>query len=457
MRKKRGNTMNKFWAKGFVMLLAVMLFFTVVSRAADSFLVARVTVENYSAKKIEHIVSAEARVQKNLEFPVMTEAGLLVRTVYVQEGETVEEGDVLAEIDLGQLAEETEKLRDEIKVLKLQNEALSENQAQAQEEKEKQRQRAREDYGKALREKEEAECRAAEELQQAEDAIDGFTAGGTGSAAASMTQEEREAKKAELWQTYFAKKQAYEDVKSSGEDNVTAAERALEDADTENTADYSKEINDISIAGKEKILKAYEQIAESGGKISADAPGTVTGVMVGTGQKTADTAAFTIASMEGGVRLLAELSKEDARYVEQGDAVTVEKNGKKYEEFFVSGMKQKENGGLELNISSKEDTDIFQMGEGVKITITKQSQVYAAAVPLTAIHTEQNGNYVYVAEQKETVLGKQYFTRKVEVHILEKNSEYAALEEGLLSNENLIVIDSDTYIQAGDRVRLQEP
>lgn len=449
--------MNKFWAKGFIILLAVMLFFTVVSRAADSFLVARVTVENYSAKKIEHIVSAEAVVQKNLEFPVMTEAGLLVRTVYVQEGEAVEQGDVLAELDLGQLTEEMEELRDEIRVLKLQNEALSENEALAKEETARRQQRAREDYEKALQKKEEALRRGEEELQQAEDAIDRFAAGGTDSAGASATQEETEAKKAELWQTYFAKRQAYEDAKNSGEEAVKAAERAMEDANAKGAADYSKEINDISIAQKEKRLKAYEQLEASGGKITADASGTVTGVNAAAGQITGDTAVFTMASAKGGVRLLAELSKEDARYVEMGDAVTVEKNAAKYDEFSVTGMKQKEDGSLELIVSSNGDMDTFQIGEGVKMSVTKQSQVYATAVPLTAIHREQNGNFVYVAEQKETVLGKQYFTRKVEVHILEQNSEYAALEEGALSSESLIVTDSDTYIQAGDRVRLREP
>lgn len=87
----------------------------------------------------------------------------------------------------------------------------------------------------------------------------------------------------------------------------------------------------------------------------------------------------------------------------------------------------------------------------------KQSEVYSTAVPLSAIHTEQKKNYVYVTEQQDTVLGTRLYVRKAEVRIIEKNSSYAALEEGVLSGDNLVVIDSDRYIQAGDRVRLQEP
>lgn len=444
--------MNKFWAKAFVILLAVILFFTVVSRAADSFLVAQVSVEPFTAKKIEHIVSAVASAEKGLEFPVMTEAGLLVRTVYVQEGEFVEAGTVLAEVDLEQLAETERDLRDEIRALQLQNEAAEQNQAAAREEKEKRKKRAQEDYERAQKKQEEALRRGEEELQQAEDAIDSFSAGG----AEGMTQEEADTKKAELWQAYFEKKRALQDTEETMEEAVTAAARALEDAGETGTADNSAEINSLSIAQKEESLKVYEKLAEEGGKIMAETAGTVTGVLVQTGQKTTDTAAFTMTSTEGGARLSAEISKEDARYVEVGDAVTVEKSGKKYEDFSVTGIKQTEGGAAELTITSEGYAESFPMGESAEITVTKQSEVYNTAVPLTAVHTEQNSTYVYVAEQKSTVLGKQYFTRKVEVKILEKNSSYAALEDGVLNSENLIVTDSDTYLQAGDRVRLRQ-
>lgn len=122
----------------------------------------------------------------------------------------------------------------------------------------------------------------------------------------------------------------------------------------------------------------------------------------------------------------------------------------------MTGIRQTEDGGLELTVSSEEHAESFRMGESAEITVTKQSGVYNTAVPLAAVHREQNSTYVYVAEQRDTVLGKQYFTRKVEVKILEKNSSYAALEDGVLNSENLIVTDSDTYLQAGDRVRLRQ-
>lgn len=443
--------MKRFFAKGFAALLAVMMFFTLLSRAADSFLVARVFAETYSAKKIEHIVNTEAVVQKNLELPVMTEPGILVKTVYVQEGSPVKAGDILAKLDEAHLAEQIGLLRDEIRSLRLQNEAITANRGLEEEEKKKQGQRAREDYDKAVRKNEENLRRAEEEVRQAEEEINRF-AGGAG---ASLSQEESEAKKTQLWQTYFDKKQACEDVKRSGADEVEAAARALEDAQAKGTADPSLQINAIHIEQKEEALEAYKKLEEAGGIISAGEAGTVTGVFVATGQMTGDTAAFTMASTAGGIRLVAVVKQEEARYVEIGDAVTVDKNGIKYEDFSVTAIRQTADGGAEITAESAGHADEFLIGEGALIRIVKQSGLYSVAVPLSAVHTEQGKNYVFVLDQKPTVLGTEYFTRKAQVRIIDKNSDYAALEEGTLGRDNLIVTESNQYISAGDRVRLQ--
>lgn len=445
--------MNRFFAKGFVILLIIFAFFTVASRASDSFLVAQVTVEQPSAKKIEHIVTTEGTVEKNLEIPITAEAGLLVGTVYVKEGEQVEEGSVLAQLDLEWLKEETSLLEDEIKTLRLQNEAIAHNEELAGEERQKQLARAKEDYEAAAAKSSEATERAASELSQAKEAIDRFEAGEEKNA---MSASEQEEKRTQLWQDYFAKQQAYEDALSGGEESIREAQRALEDAGEEAQEDASREINELAIAQKEKQLLAYEELTQAGGMITAGQAGTVTGVFVETGQLTAETAAFTISSREGGVRLGAVIAETDAAYVERGDTVSVEKNGKTYENFSVTGISSREDGSLLLTVSAGEYTDALQIGDTVTLRVTKQSELYRTAIPLGAIHTEQNETYVYVAEERDTALGTQLFARKVKVNVLEKNDTWAALEEGALSEDDWVITDTDSYVQAGERVRLRE-
>jgi multidrug efflux pump subunit AcrA (membrane-fusion protein) len=123
--------MKKIALKGFTIFLVIMFLCTVISRAADSLTVAKVTVETAGAKKIEHIVEAEGMVEKNRELAVLTESDLLVKTVYVKEGEKVEENAVLAEIDVTQLEEVMQGIRNEIKVLQLQNEQAQETESNA--------------------------------------------------------------------------------------------------------------------------------------------------------------------------------------------------------------------------------------------------------------------------------------------------------------------------------------
>lgn len=445
--------MNRFFAKGFVILLIIFAFFTVASRAADSFLVAQVTVEQPSAKKIEHIVTTEGTVEKNLEIPITAEAGLLVGTVYVKEGEQVEEGSVLAQLDLERLKEQISLLEDEIKTLRLQNEAIAHNEELAGEERQKQLARAKEDYEAAAAKSSEATERAASELSQAKEAIDRFEAGEEKNA---MSVSEQEEKRTQLWQDYFTKQQAYEDALSSAEESIREAQRALEDAGEEAQEDASREVNELAIAQKEKQLLAYEELAQAGGMITAGQAGTVTGVFVETGQLTAETAAFTISSREGGVRLGAVIAETDAAYVERGDTVSVEKNGKTYENFSVTGISSREDGSLLLTVSAGEYADALQIGDTVTLRVTKQSELYQTAIPLGAIHTEQNETYVYVAEERDTALGTQLFARKVKVNVLEKNDTWAALEEGALSEDDWVITDTDSYVQAGERVRLRE-
>lgn len=448
--RERSMGMKQFFAKSCVVLLAVMLFFTVVSRAADSLLVTHVTVEHPSAKKIEHIVTAEGCVEKRAEFPVLTEAGCVVQTVYVQEGEWVEEGQLLADVVTDKLAEKIEALRGEIAVLKLQSDAERTNETLSKEAWERRLARAKEDYGRAVEEKERAVREANEALLAAERAIGQFDTAG-------LSAVEQEEALAALWQAYFEKKNACEAAERSGDENVENARRALEDAAAEPQADASAEIARINISGKERELAGYEALLAAGGKITAPEAGAITAVYVQTGQMTPDAAAFAMAKADGGVQIAADVPTADAAYIDNGDAVTVEKDGKVYEGFAVAQTAQAADGTVHVVVTGEEAPEAFGIGEGARITVKKQSGLYQTTVPSGAVHMEQGKNYVYVIEERETVLGTQYFTRKEEIKILEKNAVYTALAEGSLGADARVVTEAERYVQAGDRVRLEKP
>ncbi len=160
--------------KGFGALLAVMLAFTVISRSVASFAVAQVEAESPSARKIDHTVTAEGIVEKNRELAVLTQPGLLVKTVYVSEGEKVTAGTVLALLEPESLQEEIESLENEIQALRLQNEAAGSNAAKEQQERETERKRAREDYQSTMEAQEALVAEAEERLKRAQEALAAF-------------------------------------------------------------------------------------------------------------------------------------------------------------------------------------------------------------------------------------------------------------------------------------------
>ena len=54
------------------------------------------------------------------------------------------------------------------------------------------------------------------------------------------------------------------------------------------------------------------------------------------------------------------------------------------------------------------------------------------------------------------MLGEETVARKVNVSIVEKNGEYAALSDGSLSEDDSAIVESDTMLANGEKVRLKE-
>lgn len=454
--------MKQFFRKGFVGVMGMFCLCTVISRVSDSFFVPQVTEETPAARKIVHRIHAEGVAEQKQEIPILTEEGILVQTVLVQEGARVKAGDVLAEFSMEALNEQTAELSEELKLLAAQQTADAQNDRMACQKQAQNVQWAKEDYENAVQEKELAVQRAADAVQQAADDIDRFEAEASNHA---MTEMELDAQRTMLWKAYFAAQEAEEDAQRTGEAAVRAASRALEAARQEaETSDHAASVplqTEYNVERLTKQLGTYEQILSDDGKLTAPCDGTVTGVFVRAGAKTADTAAFTMASAEDGIRIQAELPPDaflqKTDMVTVGDAAFVEKNGVRSEGFFVSAIRPTTDGKTVVTIEANDTAEKIFAGDAVLVTIEKQSQTYAVTIPLSALHTEAGEQYVYVIEEQDAVLGTQLFLRKAVVNVLEKNGSYAAVAEGALHGKSRVVVSSDRYVQAGGRVRLAEP
>lgn len=430
-------------------LMAAMLIFTVISRIAASLTVAQVTVESPTNKKIEHTVSAEGSVKENLELAVLTEPELLVKTVYVTTGQSVKEGDVIAEIDMTHLAEQIQAKEEEIEILELTNADIYAGKAREQQSAERALGRAQEDYDQAVQEADAAVARAKETLTNAVNAYYSHLQSAQGADA--------EAQSVSLLEAAQAAQQAYDAAVTQQQNAVQNAARAVEDASDPIATESQSKINEIRIGQMERELQQLKELQQANGQIVAPVDGIVTDVFLATGQKTADTAAAKLADLTSGMRYVAEVTKDDMKYVAVGANLTLEKNGMKIEGCTVTSVETAEDGSGEVTVLiDKEQGKNIGIGDNLNMTLRKSSASSQIAVPLTAIHEENGRYYVYTLEEKGTVLGTEYYAMRVDVSVKDKNSSYAAIEDGVLTKESKVIVDSDRYIEAGSKVRLRE-
>lgn len=589
--------------KAFAALMAVMLFMTVISRAASSFTVAQVQVESPKSRAIVHKVIGDGIVTRQSDIPVYTVADILVAKVKVTEGQEVKKGQTLAVLDTDSIDEQIQTLSDEIEVLQLQNDALKSAEAKRDREQDKALSRAKEDYEDTVQSNKDAVSKAKEniktakkqtkknekktledlqnsveeakkayedavetqksQVQQAKRALEDASKTPAADYSDSITQieinqkqrkidseqrkldaialkkledpdtytsewqdqydyvqelkddlaaaklqqqakkneaaaQERERKQTlsraqedydetiskneklvrkakELWQEAEQKLENYqngededsaddslvedarktlEDAKSQQTQQKKSAKRAIEDAGETDAVDHSVEINNVSIAEKQRALAQLQKTKEQEGKIVAQTDATVSKILLTAGDRTTETAAFLLADLSEGARFTTEISKEDAKYVVVGDVVTLKVNDKSYEDMTVLSTETNEDSSVRVIVYVPKKT--ISIGTHASMEIEQTSEKYATTLPLTAIHAEQSKYFVYVLEKEDTVLGEETVARKVNVSIVEKNGEYAALSDGSLSEDDSVIVESDTMLANGEKVRLKE-
>ena len=267
-------------------------------------------------------------------------------------------------------------------------------------------------------------------------------------------------------------KEAIQDAKDSvgtseSADNVDSAdalsdggaadedESADEDMESGQEADNSTDINDISIQELENRLNKLREIEQNKGKVLAPRDGVITEILVNVGQKTLDTAMFTMTDDEAGLKFVGKMAKEDAGRAAVGDKVALHSARQDREGIAIASIEMDES-GESMNVTAFLPADTFSLGETVTMRIVQESENYPCTVPLSALRQDSGKYYVLLLQKEDTILGSQELARKTEVSVLEKNGEYAALEAGSLDAESRIIMESSRFVESGDRVRLKE-
>ena len=540
--------------------LALMILFTLLSRAADSAGIPRVTTTTIQSLSIVHKVTAQGKVEENREQAVTTEANQRVKAIYVNEGQQVEEGELLFEIDMEELREQILNMEQEIEKQKLQTQDSLSSKAVEAERKALEQQRASSDYADAQSQGDRAVERARQELEEAKKALEEYkkpssekqaaelkrkvkekkeawdaakkelqalekeledaiaeekakaasesqaeAAGSTETGetetketavptagqienelksryqavldaakektdaaekemqdaeealkeyqnGAAQRKEQRESEKGQLEQAVRDKQAAYEDAQASRESSLRSAGNAVAGASVADAQDSTARLGQ-----KELALSKLQKLEKAQGKIMAPIRGVITKIALTTGDRTPDGTAILLADLSSGCKFVAQVPKEQEKYIARKDAATlIGGDDKKIEGLEIASVQMNEENQEQLDVTVNLPADTLSMGQAATLEVSRKAGSSRSCVPLETLHYDSQQAYVLVAEESQTVLGTEMTARRVDVTVLDKNEKYAAIQEGDLTPEQKLVQSSDRSVEPGGRIRLEE-
>ncbi|MCD8012139.1 MAG: biotin/lipoyl-binding protein [Lachnospiraceae bacterium] len=292
---------------------------------------------------------------------------------------------------------------------------------------------------------------ALEEKEAAEAALEEYEAELLAASDDSASQAE-----SELIAAVKSAQEAYEDAALAANESTVSAARAVASANIEDASDSSVRQQEITYEQMELTLKKLQALKEAGGKVYAAADGLITKINLTVGEKTSDGSAIMMADTSKGFRFTAELTKEEQQYIGAGDLVTLTGTSNKLENLAVDSVTADEEQEDVYNIVVQVPDDTFDLGAAVTLEFIKKSETYSVCVPLAALYLDENNQpYVMVMDEYETVMGSETRVRALSVVVLEKDSSYAALEEGALSIDQQVITGSDKSLSDGSRVRVE--
>lgn len=431
---------------GFFIFLGLMWLCTVISKSIYASQLPVVVTETIEQKYVEHIVTADGIVIAGDKNPITTLNGLRVDKLMVQEGDRVEEGDVLFTVDLEDLSDIMNEKQTAISKLQTQINTILENEELERQKKELEEQRAREDYDAQARYEDTLVGRAAEEYNKIENEIADQIDEGMGEGEIDETLLDA------LKQAAYAEA----DAKWRRDNTIKEAGRKVEDITSPDNADAILKVNRLELADLQADLQKFQEIKNAEGQIKALQGGLITDVYIRTGGRTSDSAIMLMADDSVPCQFKTVLTTEQKKYVGLNDKVSLKLDGgRKDREAAIDYLSESDvmPGSYEAYINLPEGTGV--PGLSGTMSHSESGEKYPCCITPAAVHTENNRSFVYVVKEREGILGMEYYVEQVNVRVQDENESWVAVE-GALDGNSRIISSSTKEVKNGEVVRLSE-
>ena len=279
-----------------------------------------------------------------------------------------------------------------------------------------------------------------------------------------VRQAELELKQQKLTAKYEAKK-IEDSVSMNQEDSEMPDQESINKAKQSVQAEkrYQKQLSALQREGLELTLENQKDQLEKlevwkacDGLVVSQNAGVLEAVGVVEGAITSGTEQIVLQS--GQQEICGEIEEASLGLIKEGCEVTVSIQGEAEEQKIpVDKIGMSKEGKMMWygKIPNQKEEKNYSVNTMVSYNYQeKTAGSYETLVPLSALREEQNAAYVLAAEVRAGILGDQYTAIKVPVTVLDQDEDYAAVE-GAIGVDTLIVSESNKYVEAGDRIRLE--
>ncbi len=250
-------------------------------------------------------------------------------------------------------------------------------------------------------------------------------------------------------------KESYQDASYTREVTLRQKLREIASAETTSRADSTAALCELDIKQVQKQIERLRAVSQQKGEIKAEQDGIVSKIQIEVGSRTSDTAALLLTDPLRPCQFKFSITKEEGKYVHLNDTVEVKLNGQsKATEITVDYFTENTQGGYDILCMLPEH--MGQLGLSGTVQKSVQGEIQELTLPVEAVFEETGTFYIYTLNEKEGILGSEYYAEKIKVQIKDRNDRYAAIESGTISNDTKVITYATEELKQGQSVRPQE-
>ncbi len=250
-------------------------------------------------------------------------------------------------------------------------------------------------------------------------------------------------------------KESYNDASYTREVTLRQKLREIANAETTSKADSTAMLYELDIKQAKKQIERLHAIKQQKGEIKAENDGIISKIQIEVGGRTSDTAALLLTDALRPCQFKFSITKEEGKYVHLNDTVELKLNGQSTAtEVTVDYLTENTQGGYDILCMLPEN--MGQPGLSGSVQKAVQGEYHELALPVEAVFEERDTFYIYTLNEKEGILGSEYYAEKIKVQVKDQNDRYVAIEAGTISKDTKVITYSTEELKQGQSVRPQD-